>query len=71
MTMTMKMPPIVSRQDWEAAHKEMLVKEKATMRARDALSAERRRMPSTEVDKAYIFDRPDGKVSLLDLFEGR
>ncbi len=41
------------------------------MRARDALAAQRRRMPWTAVDKEYVFDGPDGKVSLLDLFDGR
>jgi Bacterial protein of unknown function (DUF899) len=49
----------------------MLVKEKALTRARDALAAERRRMPWMPVEKAYEFEGPDGKVSLLDLFEGR
>ena len=41
------------------------------MRARDALAAERRRMPWMAVEKTYQFDGPKGKVSLLDLFEGR
>ena len=67
----MKTPPIVSRQDWDAAHARMLVKEKAATRAHDALAAERRRMPWMAVDKAYAFEGPAGKVSLLDLFEGR
>ena len=49
----------------------MLVKEKAHMRAGDALAAERRRMPWMEVEKAYEFEGPNGKASLLDLFEGR
>src|ERR1700693_5512168 len=49
----------------------MLVKEKAVTRARDGLAAERRRMPRTPVEKAYEFEGPNGKVSLLDLFEGR
>jgi predicted dithiol-disulfide oxidoreductase (DUF899 family) len=67
----MKTPPIVSAQDWEAALKKMLVKEKAHMRAGDALAAERRRMPWTPVEKEYVFEGPDGKASLLDLFDGR
>ena len=46
------------------------MKEKALTRARDALAAERRRMPWLAVDKKYEFDGPKGKVSLLDLFEG-
>src|SRR5215475_13975301 len=64
-------PPVVSAEAWEAARQEMLVKEKALMHARDALSAERRRMPWMAVEKAYVFEGPKGKVSLLDLFEGR
>jgi predicted dithiol-disulfide oxidoreductase (DUF899 family) len=67
----MKTPPIVSAQEWDAAYQEMLVKEKQLMRARDALAAERRRMPWTAVEKEYVFDGPDGKASLLDLFDGR
>ena len=51
--------------------KEMLVKEKEVQRARDALAAQRRRMPWTAVEKEYVFDGPDGKLSLLDLFDGR
>ncbi len=50
---------------------QLLVKEKAQLRARDALAAERRRMPWMAVDKAYVFDGPGGKMSLLDLFAGR
>ena len=67
----MKTPPIVSQQDWEAARRQMLVKEKAHMRAGDILAAERRRMPWMEVEEQYQFDGPNGGVSLLDLFEGR
>src|SRR6516164_4451427 len=67
----MNTPPIVSSEAWEAARQQMLVKEKALMRARDALAAERRRMPWMAVEKVYEFEGPQGKVSLLDLFEGR
>ena len=67
----MNTPPIVSPEAWEAQRLEMLVKEKALTRARDALAAERRRMPWMAVEKAYEFEGPEGKVSLLDLFEGR
>ena len=67
----MKRPPVVSAQEWEAALKEMLVKEKEVQRARDALAAQRRRMPWTPVEKEYTFEGPDGKLSLLDLFDGR
>ena len=62
---------VVSAKEWEAARQQMLVKEKAMTRARDALAAERRRMPWMAVEKAYAFDGPGGKASLLDLFDGR
>jgi predicted dithiol-disulfide oxidoreductase (DUF899 family) len=67
----MNAPTIVSPQQWEAARRELLVKEKEATRARDALAADRRRMPRTAVDKDYAFEGPDGPVSLLDLFQGR
>jgi predicted dithiol-disulfide oxidoreductase (DUF899 family) len=67
----MKTPPIVSEQEWESARQELLVKEKALTKARDALAAERRRMPWLAVEKRYEFDGPNGKESLLDLFHGR
>src|SRR3954447_13111205 len=67
----MNTPPIVSQQEWEAAHQQLLLKEKAFTRSRDALAAERRRMPWLAVDKKYEFEGPNGKASLLDLFEGR
>src|SRR5581483_3949503 len=71
MSTAMKTPPIVSAKEWETAREQMLVKEKTLMRAKDALSAERRRMPWMAVEKTYEFDGPIGKLSLLDLFEGR
>ncbi len=67
----MNTPPIVSPQEWTAAREQLLVKEKAVTRARDALAAERRRMPWVAVEKAYEFDGPEGKASLLGLFDGR
>ena len=67
----MEMPPVVSPEKWEAAREELLGKEKELTRARDALAAERRRMPRVAVEKEYEFDGPDGPVSLLDLFGGR
>jgi predicted dithiol-disulfide oxidoreductase (DUF899 family) len=67
----MKMPPIVSPQEWDAAREEMLVREKELTRARDALAAERRRMPRMAVDKDYAFEGPNGPATLLDLFDGR
>ena len=67
----MHMPPIASPQEWKAEREKLLVKEKELMRARDALAAERRRMPWMAVEKEYKFDGPDGPASLLDLFDGR
>ena len=67
----MNTPPIVSSQEWDAAREQLLVKEKELTRARDALAAERRRMPWTAVEKDYVFEGPDGQASLLDLFDGR
>ncbi len=67
----MNSPPTVPPQEWEAARQRLLVKEKELTRARDALAAERRRMPWLAVEKEYEFDGPKGKASLLDLFEGR
>jgi len=67
----MKTPPIVTAPEWAAAREELLVKEKEHTRARDALAAQRRRMPWTAVEKDYAFDGPQGRVSLLDLFAGR
>jgi predicted dithiol-disulfide oxidoreductase (DUF899 family) len=64
-------PASVSPQEWEAARQSMLAKEKAHMRAHDALAAKRRRMPWMLVEKAYEFEGSHGKLSLLDLFEGR
>ena len=64
-------PKIASSQEWEGARKKLLVKEKELTRARDALAAERRRMPWLAVEKEYEFDGPKGKASLLDLFDGR
>jgi predicted dithiol-disulfide oxidoreductase (DUF899 family) len=70
-TSVMEKPQVVSREEWMAAREELLVKEKRLTRERDALAAERRRMPWLAVEKQYEFDGPRGKVSLLDLFEGR
>ena len=71
MDTSMKPPSIVTPSEWEAARQRLLVKEKELTRARDALAAERRRMPWLAVEKEYEFDGPAGKASLLDLFEGR
>ena len=65
------LPPVVSEAEWRRAHDALLAKEKAATRARDALAAERRRQPMVRIEKSYIFESTKGKVSLLDLFEGR
>ncbi|MCV3239953.1 DUF899 domain-containing protein [Mesorhizobium sp. ZC-5] len=67
----MQTPAVVSPEDWNDAWEKLLVKEKAQLRAHDALAAERRRMPWMVVEKDYKFEGPDGAVSLLDLFAGR
>jgi predicted dithiol-disulfide oxidoreductase (DUF899 family) len=67
----MKAPQIVSKDEWDAAREQLLVKEKELTRARDALAAERRRMPWLAVEKEYVFEGPRGRATLLDLFEGR
>ncbi len=63
--------PIVSQGEWLAARKALLAKEKDFSRARDALSAARRDLPWVKVEKSYVFDGPDGKETLADLFGGR
>jgi predicted dithiol-disulfide oxidoreductase (DUF899 family) len=65
------LPQVASRDEWLAARKELLAREKELTRARDALNAERRRLPMVRIDKDYVFEGPDGKASLLDLFDGR
>jgi predicted dithiol-disulfide oxidoreductase (DUF899 family) len=67
----MSAPQITSWDEWIEARRALLAREKEFTRQRDELNAERRRLPMVEIDKQYAFDGPDGKVSLLDLFEGR
>jgi predicted dithiol-disulfide oxidoreductase (DUF899 family) len=67
----MNLPPVVSAEEWSEAHEALLTKEKEATRARDALAAERRRMPMMAVEKDYAFEGPGGSASLLDLFDGR
>ncbi|HTJ75321.1 MAG TPA: DUF899 family protein, partial [Acidimicrobiales bacterium] len=67
----MSLPRIASRDEWLAARKDLLAKEKELTRQRDALNAERRNLPMVEVTKAYTFEGPQGTVGLVDLFEGR
>ena len=64
-------PPVVNRQLWDEAWQRLLVQEKALTRARDALAAQRRKMPWLAVEKDYLFEGPGGALNLGDLFEGR
>jgi predicted dithiol-disulfide oxidoreductase (DUF899 family) len=64
-------PKVVSRAEWLAARRELLVKEKELTRARDAVSAQRRELPWVKIEKRYVFDTPEGKKTLADLFDGR
>jgi predicted dithiol-disulfide oxidoreductase (DUF899 family) len=67
----MTVPQVISPTEWEAARQDLLVKEKDLTRARDALAAQRRRMPRTAVEKEYTFEGPAGPATLADLFDGR
>jgi uncharacterized protein (TIGR02246 family) len=67
----MNRPETVSRAEWLGARKALLAKEKEFTRQRDALNAERRRLPMVRVDRDYVFESPQGPAGLLDLFEGR
>jgi predicted dithiol-disulfide oxidoreductase (DUF899 family) len=67
----MNLPPVVTATEWQAAHEALLAEEKEATRARDALAARRRRLPRVHIEKDYVFDGPDGKATLLDVFEGR
>ena len=62
---------IASRDEWLAARKAFLAKEKDFTRARDRLSAERRALPWVKIDQPYMFDAPGGKKTLADLFDGK
>ena len=66
-----RLPRVVSQAEWQVARDKLLRKEKAHTRARDALAAERRRLPMVKIDKNYVFEGSDGKARLLDLFDGR
>ena len=70
-TSTIENPKIVSQEEWLAAREALLTQEKLLTRHRDAMAAQRRRMPWMVVEKQYEFEGPNGKVNLLDLFEGR
>jgi predicted dithiol-disulfide oxidoreductase (DUF899 family) len=74
MTMSLDVearPKVVSEEEWRAAREILLAKEKELTHAHDALAAQRRRLPMVRIEKSYTFEGPAGKVSLVDLFEGR
>ena len=62
---------IVSRKDWLAARKALLAKERELTHLRDRISAERRALPWVKVEEDYVFDAPEGRLGLADLFDGR
>jgi predicted dithiol-disulfide oxidoreductase (DUF899 family) len=69
MTTARSYPKVATRERWLAARKELLAREKAIARERDAVNAQRRRLPMVLVDKDYVFTGPRGEVRLLDMFE--
>jgi predicted dithiol-disulfide oxidoreductase (DUF899 family) len=68
LEVAMSLPQIVSRDEWVVARKRLLVREKEETRARDALNADRRRLPMVRVEAEYVFEGPTGLVGLLELF---
>ena len=64
-------PTIVSPQDWLATRRDLLKAEKDLTHLRDKVARQRRALPWTRIDKAYVFDTPDGPRGLADLFDGR
>ena len=67
----MQPPKVVFQEEWIAARRTLLAREKAHMREGDALAAERRALPWVKVEKAYVFETTDGPKSLTELFDGR
>lgn len=65
------LPPVVSQEAWQAARERLLLREKRATRERDALAADRRRLPMVRISKDYWFDSSEGEASLPGLFEGR
>lgn len=70
-TASIDYPRVVSRSEWLEARRKLLAKEKELTKARDRLNTERRRLPMVQIDKPYLFEGPNGKATLLDLFEER
>lgn len=71
ITTNISLPTVATRAEWLVARRELLAREKELTRRRDALNTERRGLPMVRIDKDYVFEGPDGKASLLDLFEDR
>lgn len=67
----MNLPPVVNAADWLVARKELLAREKALTKARDELATARRELPMVRVETEYVFEGPDGQVTLPDLFDGK
>jgi predicted dithiol-disulfide oxidoreductase (DUF899 family) len=62
---------VVSREDWIAERRALLAREKELTRLRDQIARERRALPWVRIDKNYVFDTPEGRRTLVDLFDGR
>src|SRR5205809_2457172 len=71
MKLTEKQTEIVSEAEWLVARKDLLTREKEFSRQRDALTAARRKLPMVKIEKEYVFEGPNGKETLTDLFDGR
>src|SRR5687768_16670536 len=70
-TANLILPNIATREEWLAARKALLAREKELTRQRDAVNAERRRLPMVRIDEDYVFHTPSGPARLIDLFQGR
>jgi predicted dithiol-disulfide oxidoreductase (DUF899 family) len=66
----LNLPEVATREEWLVARKQLLAREKDLTRQRDALNADRRRLPMVPIQKTYSFEGPDGRATLLDLFDG-
>lgn len=71
MSQSVGYPDVVSREQWLQARLELLAAERAATHLRDAVNAERRRLPMVRIDKDYVFEGPRGPARLIDLFEDR
>src|SRR6266487_6985453 len=64
-------PKVVSKTEWLVARRDLLTREKELTRLRDKVSRHRRELPWVRINKKYVFDGPNGKETLVDLFDGR